>query len=770
MQNSLLQQKQYYNMLQQYYIKHKKIYSLLLIILFFSIKGFGQQKVCGIVLENTIENEPIAETHIWIENTLIGALSNIDGEFCIEFDSQGQDSVNIILSKIGYKSRTIQVVLNNTESSTTNKIGAILLTPETIILDEIVVTANKSTSSSQVSNPNVITKEKISESSVINIPTLFLKEPGLSLTGQSYHAAPSIRGLSRKRVVLLLDGEKVSTERNVGTPGTFIPPQEIERIEILKGPYSVLYGSDAIGGVINIISKNFKKPHYLKNFGGTINTTYQSVNNGISGNVSLNGKIKKLLFRFNAGYRTADNYKLPNKDTVQNTEYTEKHLGGKIQYMINKLQTITVKGYYSIGEDIGKPAYSTLVNAKHEPDNHYIAGLNYKIKNIGKALINLETNFTVHKHELGVIVNTHKQELYYIDDKQVYNHKYLESTDYIIQQNLSFNPTKNLKIQTGIDLYLRQNINVREHKIVTNYYSGLFLRETNDTLLKNASQNSYGFFLQTELFINKKLFTSGGIRWNPIITNPNSLQKSQKYSPLSGNIGVLYKINDKLSIKTNIGTAFRAPDIKELYITTNTPGGLNIGNDSLIPEQSLNLDISAIINTKNIRFELALFRYNIENMILLDWNDNPGNPEGTFRNIGKGIISGLELSIRQKISKSFSSYLNFTAMQGKDINNNDELPDIPPIQTNLGITFKKKQLSFTLSGRYSAKQTNVSEDDIENEAFFILNFKASWQILQNLTFYSSVSNMLNETYRDHFQFGWMNNPARSFNFGINFNF
>jgi len=168
--------------------------------------------------------------------------------------------------------------------------------------------------------------------------------------------------------------------------------------------------------------------------------------------------------------------------------------------------------------------------------------------------------------------------------------------------------------------------------------------------------------------------------------------------------------------------------------------------------------------------ELSLFRNQINNMVILDWDYSTNPRTGTYQNVGKALLYGGELSYRQKISKNFSSNVNLTQIYGYDIIANDELMDVPPFQLNAGVNYHKKKLKLKLSGRYSAKQTQVAEDDIPTDAFYTFDFSGRYKILDNMNVNFSINNILNQSYREHYQFEWIKAPARSFNAGINYNF
>lgn len=729
---------------------------------------FSQQKeICGTIYDSR-SNAVVPLTHVWIDNTVIGTITDNLGRFCISKIKSDNDSISIVCSQVGYKRKVLKINKN------TNEKLKIYIEASNLQLHEVIVSANKGNHSDlgQSTVSTVVSKQSIIESGVQNIPDILVKQAGVSLAGQSYHAAPSIRGLARKRVSVLIDGEKVSSERNVGTPGTFLNPFEIDHIEILKGPYSTLYGSDAIGGVVNIVSKQFEQAIYNDAIGGRVNMSYKSVNKGVNTNIALNGNIKKLQYRISSGYRHAENYLMPNGEQSMNTFFTEKHIGGNIVYSINNNQSLHAKAYYSKGGDIGKPAYDTLTDAMHSPDDHFIAGLAYNINNVNDFLSKVNLKITRHEHKLGAIINKHKQESDSDEDKMINNKKNLSNIDYITQADFHLTFSNKLKLITGFDGFFRQNINIDEEKFVYNYNSGVFIADKSAVLLHEASQNNYGVFMQANYYASKKIFINGGIRWTYVETNANNTKfKSKNDNAFSGNFGLSIKPIGRISIKLNVGTAFRTPDIKELYVTTNTPGGLNVSNADLTTEHSLNLDIAASYKGRSNMLEISVFRNQISNMIILDWDNTSAIRTGYFKNIGEALLYGFELNYQQKIISTLSAFANTTYVYGYDINTKDELMDVPPMQINAGIKYKPvKKLALNISARYSAKQTDVSEDDFENDAFFTVDFSVYANILKNITATASVTNIFNEEYREHNQFEWMYAKARSFNIGINFKF
>lgn len=194
----------------------KKIftYSFVLFLVAFAQTANAQNKtICGKTIDAST-NQPLPFVNVWIENTVIGTTSDADGKFCLNIDDIKKDTIVISFSSLAHQKQTQKI---NPKSNVTL---TILMRPATTTLSEVVVTANKNVNSvrEQTVISKVISKDAIIASGAQNIPELLVKQPGVSLAGQSYHTAPSIRGLARKRVVVMLDGEKISSERNVGPP------------------------------------------------------------------------------------------------------------------------------------------------------------------------------------------------------------------------------------------------------------------------------------------------------------------------------------------------------------------------------------------------------------------------------------------------------------------------------------------------------------------------------------------------------------------------
>lgn len=763
----------------------KSFYILILIIL--SNLAYAQQEEFTIKgnVRCSETNEALVGVNIYTQDKAVGLTTNTEGNFII--NNVQKDSLEVFFSFLGYK----------TESkffSADNNIAQILLKPAEFSLKEVTILSakNEMTSFNQITPANIISSQRIEEVCAQNIPEFVAVSPSVSLAGAGYHKSMSIRGLARKRTLILIDGHRVSTERNAGPPGTFINPLAIKRIEILRGPYSTLYGSDAVGGVINILTKDYLTGLTNQYVGGAFSINYRSASQGYNTNILLNGNIaKNLKFQLTAGKRKANSYRDANGNAVMSTNYSEQNLAGKLFWDINKNHKITLYGLLSKGDSIGKPAYIKDINALHPNDDNSRISLNYHWNRTGKIFERMTINTAFHRHEITARVYNYSNSEY---GRVVNKIKNLYNNDISYQQDFNFSFSHDLKLLSGFDFYQRDGIHIDEQSNAFLYseedymslgeqvYTGSI-----DSTLHNSYQRSTGIFSQITWQPNEKFMLNGGIRYNHFKTHANLTIKKTYIGPpydysqnekevkdkddaaFSGNIGALYSPVDFIKISINAGQAFRTPSTKELFVNTMTPGGMNISNSELKPEESFNIDMGVKLIDSEFDFvALNFFRNDIENMIILQWDSL--HTSGQFQN-KNALLYGLELEFRQHFLKRFEASGNSSWIIGAE-DSGEPLMDIPPLQINLGLSGQiiRNKLKAGLSGRYNAKQTKIATGDVPTDAFFVMDFYSHWRINKYFKANFSVTNLFNKQYREHHQFDWVRQAGRSYNIGLQIRF
>ncbi len=762
---------------------------ILTLLLFLSSNLIAQDISIKGKIVNSETKETLPGVSVFVKNTTIGTTTNNNGEFIL--NNLPYDTITIVFSFIGFETQEKIITGGNASYF------QIMMKPSAIALDEVVVITakNKLTSFEQTTPVSIVSEESITENATQNIADIITQEPSVSSAGQGYHRAPSIRGLARKRVVVMVDGDRISSERNPGPPGTFVNPLDIKNIEILRGPYSTLYGSDAIGGVVNIITKDYKGPLTNKYIGGAFKTNYQSISNGYNVSLLVNSKITdKLFIHLTGGKRKANSYKDAHGKEVMGTNFDEKSFTAKLTYKPSQQHKIQFNTFLSMADSIGKPAFSDSVNALHPKDCHYKFGINYQWKNIAPWLADMTTKASYHKHDITARIYNYMP----IQYGRVLNlKKNLYNTDIIFGQDFNFTINPKFKILAGLDFYQRGDIHIDEQLRSYLYdpdnppfdIGELVYDGPQDTTIDNSYQNSFGVFAQASYSLSEKIFLNGGLRWNKFNTLANLVKTTQTGPPydysknihetktknneaFSGNLGISFLPIENVNITANIGQAFRVPSTKELFINTMTHRGMNFCNPDLVPEKSLNIDLGIRVKSKNNsrnNASLFLFRNYINDMVILDWDSL--HASGWFEN-KDALLYGVEFSLDYQILKKLFINGNLSYIVGYEKDNNEPLMDVPPFQAHLNVKyfFLPAKLWFGATGKYSAKQEEVATGDVPTDAFLVFDFLCGWKINKYFKVTFSITNILNRDYRKHYQFDWERQPGRSFNASLNFNF
>jgi outer membrane cobalamin receptor len=711
---------------------------------------------------------PLAGVNIMVRGTMLGTSTDADGYYNLTHNIS--DTLDLCFSHIGYR-RELRSVAASTLMLN------IHLKKQAIDFEKpVLVTAsrNRLESFRNTVSSSVINGEDIEQSAGLSSSELLQRETSVSMAGAAYHAAPSIRGLARHRVIMMVDQEKISSERNVGPPGTYINPEDIQRIEIIRGPYSALYGSSAIGGIVNIVTKEWQQPLYWEHLGGTFQSAYQSNNRSWNQSAALNTQWKGQRIHLKTGWRKGENYRDAKGVEVLDTGYEERYLKTKLSLRLHPDHLLELHWRISEGIDIGKASYSTDIRSRHDPDDHHVYGFRYQWNKIHPTVPALTIQATRHEHRLGVISYKHKREADPDEDKAVQNVKAMNTDDLSLRAELRMLPHPKITVLGGFHGFFQNNIYLDEHKIVRAYHTGLFLKEEYAILLENGLNHSQGIYLQSDMILSKRLTANGGIRYDQIKTadrDDKADPQEQNAGAFSGNVGLSYCINGKINFFVNSGTAFRAPQSKELYVSTMTPGGMNIGNPDLMPERSLNYDFGARVRGSRYQSELTLFHNQIENMIFLEWDSSGPERTGTFRNIGEAALQGVEWENRIQWH-DWSASLSISHIQGKNISDGELLSDIPPLQLNSSLkrSFLNEKLNAGISGRYANKEKAPESGSEPADAWLVMDGFISWIIHPSLRTNIAIQNLFNTYYREHYQFDWMRAQGRSLNLSLSLKF
>lgn len=726
------------------------------------------------------------------------AITDVEGRFYIYDVPEGEYVIKA--TRIGYTTRELDVkVFRFTQQNIILK-----LFPAPIETDEINVTSYRYEKSiKDIPSPiEIIDKEQINKTSSKTLSEIISIKPGISLTRDGIWATDiTIRGLSKNNIVILIDGNRIETATDLSARLSMLDISDIDRIEVIKGGTSTLYGTGATGGVVNIYTKT---PGYNKKaFGGSILLGYNTVNNNPLTKLSLQSSSERYYFKISGIYSGAENIKTPS-GILPNSQFTNYYLSaslGIIPFSKTELK-IQYQNYY--GKDIGIPGGSTLFpqNAvvKYPQERRQLYSAEYRIGNISKvlSLISLKYYYQYILRDVENFANqvtikpasgtTPKQRITVISITPSGRH-YVNG----FQLQGLLKPFENNSLITGIDIWKRildsrreRNLKIENLSSVGDTVLSTTYKTTGERPVPESDYLSAGLYLQDEfsLFKDKLKFTIGGRVDKIYVSNRNLLQPlyeiiNGNYNPTpagqkllwtdknistlswSGNINVIYNIHKDIDLTFNFARSFRSPTLEERYQYIDLGNLLKLGNPDLEAEKGLFLDFGIRIwrgflklKDKSLTFTGNIFLNLFNDLVSEIPTTYEGRPAYIKTNIGSARLYGFDLSLTFNFYKSLNSYLTAAYVRGEDTGNNTNIPAIPPYNMKVGFQgWITDWLNFDINSVIFAKQNLIAQGEIATPGYAIFNISLSTGYFNmqsvKLRVFSGVENLFNKEYRNH---------------------
>ncbi|MFZ1320077.1 MAG: TonB-dependent receptor [Ignavibacteria bacterium] len=757
-------------------------------------KSISAKENASVIKGKVIDKETssiLMEVNVSLVNIASGekfhTRSEISGEY--SFSKIKGGSYNLKASHIGYSDYEEVVTIKSNEVLEKN----IYLEQADIEIDKINVTSSKTevtlqqtpssisvVGSEEIFNKNILTFDKVLEE--VQGVTIN-RSSGINVNSLSIRASSDVAGGGiGNRVLLLLDGRPSLTGDSKGALWSLIPVSIIERTEVVKGAFSSLYGSSAIGGVVNVITK---KPTYKSYTAVNMNYGfYEKLPDSLSfsnklqtlsgANIIHSNTIKKFSYLANLNYNYNDGYS-------QQSGYDFYSLTGKVTYDLFSNRDLEATIQYTSSESDFPRYWKKDAGQTAEPykvADHYIGDyINKKSQSYDlfyRAIPNSNSKYTTRFY------------YYYLNSNSYYNPNNPVS--------IQFADT-GLGLNTFIDSYNIGNITQVDFQLGRSNYlvSGLDLQinivksDPEEILYGDQQMNNFGIFAQDQWKMiqdingNDILTSTIGLRadFNQVVSGVHSFQLSPKlsfvYSPVSSNL-----VFSNSSFRILGGRAFRAPSIAELYFKKELFGGFDfLYNPNLKPEEMLSFEVGMrkqYLNRFNI--DMAFFYNYYTNLI--QYVNVGGSLYGPFQvqNVANTQVKGFEFYIDYNSDfKLFNSpvdyYFNigYTYLQARDLSENREndfLPYKPENNFNFTANMNYYDFNLNVNGRYLSEIEEVLFYDYEEpDSYFLLNLKLSKQITSKLSFFISVDNLFNETYQELER---IQAPNRNYNSGLFFEF
>lgn len=488
---------------------------------------------------------------------------------------------------------------------------------------------------------------------------------GVSRSEEGPTGVPSIRGLTRGRTLVLLDGARVTTERRAGASAAFLDPFTLASVEIARGPGSVAYGSDAFGGVINARSR-------YPNPGNPASVAY-SFNAGFGGDaeesvgVEATGDVLggALLGQFHM--RKAGNAEAGGGETIDNSAYEDR--GGALRYSIDTPAGL-LRAAFSMadGYDIGNPALDSNVTRGVYPressrrfnlalDSGPVGGW----ENVELGLFLGTYRLALNRERLPNPTTTRR-----IDRSDT------ESDDGSIRA-VATRPVLGGRLQLGAEVVSRFNlVSVTERE--TFDAAGSSTGVSNPPSIDDAQRTDTGVFVSYDHSVGSRSLLSAGVRGDRVESeNKGGFfgDRSTSHSALSGYVAFTASPVSNLTTSLQVARGFRDPTLSDRFFRGPTGRGFVTGNPDLDPETSLQYDASVRWTVGRGSVAAFGYLYQIEDLI-----ERFG--DGTdffFRNRGEAEVRGFEIEAQTPLARGFSLELAVAATRGEA--DGQPIDDIP---------------------------------------------------------------------------------------------
>ncbi|SDF13234.1 TonB-dependent receptor plug domain-containing protein [Sporomusa acidovorans] len=639
-------------------------------------------------------------------------------------------------------------------------------TNETTTVDEVVVSAVPL--EKYLVTTSVITAKDIEAKGARNLTEVLEDVPGLNLhSGRKGNTAIDIRGLSSSEVKIYIDGvlinplAKMTSSAAMDT--SMIPVNNIAKIEIIKGPAPVIYGSDAKGGVILITTKSGNT-----NQGGNLSLatgTWGTWN----GSVSYGGGNKKFNYYFDAASERTDGYRNYEKDT--------RYFNTKLKWTFGNDSSLTFAGGYSTTDKDCPNAIDPATGKRISYKTGFWPGLNdWQYRDWEKTNLSLDYVKKVNK-KLDFDIK-----VYRFDEKQG-----IWANGATYDSSTGVNATKSGYSKdrwnasywdsdlTGVEMSSNWKLN-NMHTLTFGMLYNTIDWSNSDSALSDPDNYSwldynnkrYGYYMQDNILANDRTTVTIGIRHDRNEVEGEGTGKSDD-SDTNPTINMVYRLDDRNTLRTSYGQTYNFPSAEQLFGTTS-------GNPNLKAEKAKNYELGLKhVFDSTLTGDIALFQNDIKDKI------NRLSKKTKYNNMNWAKIKGVELELNKEFSDKVNGFLNYTYLDTKGENVDGtvtELTYTPKHHINYGVNYQAgKGYSLNLTGHLVGRRYtgDTGKDDTRSvqtvyshlASYNLVDLKISRKVSEKQDWYVTVYNIFDKDYEDELFYP---SPGISMMVGTNYKF
>ena len=598
---------------------------------------------------------------------------------------------------------------------------------------------------------SVMTQEELEHRLAVNLAESLRDLPGIeSVEAGAFRARPVIRGLDSNRILVLVDGERLNNGRtsteSAGIETSLVGVDAVDRIEVIRGPGSVLYGSDALGGIINIVTSNVQRAASGFRLGGKLSVEYDSSGAGRRGFLSLYGSTRKVSVGLSGTLRTIEDYWSP-LGRVSGTGVREDANLAEVRFYPATDQSFFIKYLRHNAWDYG---FAMLV-----PDPSFVAAFPFS------KLSKISTGYNGHFAKPAF--SSFTANFYYQEQDRNFSYQIavpgfsLSSSTVTRTRSFGFDtqatallPGRQV-ITYGVSFYRDNNTDGSLQTI----FPGTSWAQvvSRSPSVPQAAISGTGIFVQDQVSVSSRLHLTGGLRFDvfklrvfPTENFPadalTGILGGRVDSAVSGQVGAIYEVVPGLQLVGNVGRAFREPNLFERFFYGSAPvEAFIVPNPVLKPETSLSFETGARLHASRFSASVTYFHNQLRDLITYapgTFNGQTtldGVPVYQNVNVNRSRIQGVEAEVETQRSALGSYWTPFLAMsfqKGTDLGTGDALPLIAPAVGHVGLRWEtsRRRLWAEVRARVTRGSTRVPPEFDPLQGFSMFSLRGGCELVR----------------------------------------
>lgn len=678
----------------------------------------GGTTVSGKVTQAS-NGQPLAGALVVIDELGREARTASDGIFT--FDNIRPGLYHLGVRADGYSTRRTELRVGTTPATLNLSIDFDLRFAEVLSVSPTVRQQFESYQATTVLDGQELTKnlEATVAATVAESPGVAMRQFG------SAAARPVIRGLDGDRISVLEDGQRMG-DLSSQSGDHMVPsnPAAARKIEVVRGPATLLYGANAIGGLVNVITDSIPSQRTDQASG---NFTFNAGSNaGVAGGAG-EFQVGNGTFALTAGgaANRSGNYRTPEGEVANSHSRT----------------ALAQVGASWTGE-------KSYLGASYGYDDS-----NYGIPIVEDGTVHLTptrhaVSIRAGGQNLGGVLQSYRATL----GVRAYQHAEVEGT----------------KIGTTFHNDTVEGEALLSHRKTARLigtFGGWFLNRGFEAvggphLSPQVDQRAVAAFVYEEIESRHATLQFGG-RFDHSIFTPAQNRRKREFNEWSGSVGLVMKPmagKDNVVMALNFARAARYPSLEELYYFGPHPGNLTfeIGNDELAAEHALGFDAAVRARGKRFEAEVSVFRNNLDDYIFRQPTGDMQDGLTVVRNIeADSVLAGVEASADVKLTAGLTAELRYDMVRGELTGSNEPLPRMPPSRITTGATYRKNALQFGGSAQIVADQSRIFGKERPTDGYTTAKFFASYSfhsagVLNTVT--ARLDNATDTLYRNHLNY------------------